>query len=167
LDWQTIFWYLPGILKGLVLNTNYTYTWSQSKYPTTDIHAQFDPKTYKTIFTNIDSFYIDRLIDQPEHVFNLSLGYDYKGFSARVSMNYQSNMSRGYSKHMEYRRYTGKYMRWDFSVKQSLPVKGLQIYANVNNINKRVDKNYVYGASFPVREQYYGMTVTVGLRWRL
>jgi outer membrane receptor protein involved in Fe transport len=167
LDWQTVFWYLPGILKGLVLNTNYTYTWSQSKYPTTDIHAQFDPQTYKTIFSNVDSFYVDRLIDQPEHVFNLSLGYDYKGFSARVSMNYQSNMSRGYSKHMEYRRYTGKYIRWDFSVKQSLPVKGLQIYANMNNINKSVDKDYVYGASFPVREQYYGMTVTVGLRWRL
>ena len=33
LDWQTHFWYLPGVLSGLVLDVNYTHTNSKAKYP--------------------------------------------------------------------------------------------------------------------------------------
>ena len=32
LDWQTNFWYLPSLLKGLVLNVNYTYIKSETEY---------------------------------------------------------------------------------------------------------------------------------------
>ena len=34
-DWQTRFWYLPGPLRGLVLNANYTVTESEVQYPRT------------------------------------------------------------------------------------------------------------------------------------
>ncbi len=34
-DWQTHFWYLPGVLSGLVLNVNYTHVFSKAKYPFT------------------------------------------------------------------------------------------------------------------------------------
>ena len=41
IDYQTRFWYLPGALKGLVFNANYTMSTSQVKYPTV-ITGYFD-----------------------------------------------------------------------------------------------------------------------------
>ena len=35
---------------------------------------------------------MDRLIDQPNDIFNFSLGYDYKGFSGRFSMLYMDDI---------------------------------------------------------------------------
>jgi len=67
LDYQTRFWYLPSVFSGLVLNANYTVTQSEVKYPRTIIEYEIDwgpPLTTTT--SNIDTFYIDRLIDQPE-----------------------------------------------------------------------------------------------------
>lgn len=167
-DLQTVFWFLPGPLKGLVLNTNYTFTHSESKYKTTEIDKRMDPNTFLTTITNIDSFFVDRLVDQPGHVVNVSLGYDYKGFSVRVSMNYQSDMFRGISLFPEERRYSQGLMRWDLAIKQSLPVPGLQVYANVNNITGVIETDVMGTASrLPVHNEFYGTTFTLGLRWRL
>ncbi len=167
-DLQTVFWFLPGPLKGLVLNTNYTYTNSNAKYKTTKVDKRMDPNTFLTVITNVDSFFVDRLVDQPTHVINVSLGYDYKGFSARVSMNYQSDMFRGISLYPEGRRYSKGVTRWDLAIKQSLPVKGLQLYANVNNISAVIEEDLQGTATrWPVHKEYYGTTVTLGLRWRI
>ena len=37
IDYQTRFWYLPNVLRGLVFNANYTRTNSEVKYPRTVI----------------------------------------------------------------------------------------------------------------------------------
>ena len=81
IDYQTRFWYLPNLLRGLVFNANYTRTESEVKYPRTVIEQEiiFDP-SFQVITSNVDSFYVDRLLDQPKDIINLSLGYDYKGF---------------------------------------------------------------------------------------
>ena len=93
IDYQTRFWYLPGMLSGLVFNTNYTRTTSQVKYPRTTIDYVISwVPSFSLVTVNLDSFYVDRLIDQPSDIFNYSLGYDYKGFSARFSMLYMSDV---------------------------------------------------------------------------
>ncbi|MCK5794016.1 MAG: TonB-dependent receptor, partial [Anaerolineales bacterium] len=167
-DLQTVFWFLPGPLKGLVLNTNYTYTHSESKYKTTEIDKRMDPNTFLTTITNIDSFFVDRLRDQPAHVVNVSLGYDYKGFSVRVSMNYQSDMFRGISLFPEERSYSDGLTRWDVALKQELPVPGLQVYANVNNITGVIETDIMGTATrLPVHKEFYGTTFTLGVRWRM
>ena len=167
-DWQTSFWYLPGALKGLILNTNYTYTHSEAIYKTNKIDNRIDPITWMPIITNIDSFFVDRLVNQATHTINVALGYDYKGFSGRVSMNHQSDMFRGVSRYPEDRRYSLPLTRWDISLKQALPWDGFQVYANFNNITAAIEKNIQNQAvQLPSSSLYYGTTITMGVRWRL
>jgi hypothetical protein len=67
----------------------------------------------------------------------------------------------------EERSYTADYMRFDLSLKQDLPVKGLQAFLNMQNITGTIDKTYQRSLSYPTYLQSYGMTFDLGLRWRL
>ena len=98
----------------------------------------FDP-SFQVVTLNLDSLYIDRLLDQPRDIINLSLGYDYKGFSGRLSMNYISNVFSTTNFWPGLREDTDAYRRYDLSVKQKLPVKGLELYLNVSNLTEAVD----------------------------
>lgn len=140
LDYQTRFWYLPSFLRGLVFNANYTRTTSEVKYPRTVIETQiiFDP-SFQVVTYNLDSLYVDRLLDQPRDIINYSLGYDYKGFSGRLSMNYISNVFSTTNFWPGLREDTDAYRRYDLSMKQKLPVKGLELYLNISNLTEAVD----------------------------
>ena len=140
IDYQTRFWYLPRLLRGLVFNANYTRTSSEVKYPRTVIETKviFDP-SFQVITQNLDSLYVDRLLDQPRDIVNISLGYDYKGFSGRLSMNYISNVFSTTNFWPGLREDTDAYRRYDLSVKQKLPVKGLELYLNISNLTEAVD----------------------------
>ena len=139
IDYQTRFWYLPGMLSGFVFNANYTKTTSEVKYPRTTIGYDFT--VFPLAFTNTDSFYVDRLIDQPNDIINLSLGYDYKGFSGRLSMLYMSDVFISTDFWPGLRQTTDAYRRYDLSMKQKLPLKGLELYLNISNLNEAVDIN--------------------------
>ena len=146
IDYQTRFWYLPGMLSGLVFNANYTRSLSEVKYPRTTIDYQITwVPSFQIVTVNLDSFYVDRLIDQPNDIFNYSLGYDYKGFSARVSMLYMSDVFKTTNFWPELRQTTDSYRRYDFSMKQKLPVKGLELYLNISNITEAIDVTRLRG----------------------
>lgn len=164
-EWQTHFWYLPQPLSGLVMNVNYTHIFSGAKYP----YTLTKPGTLATKWlpSHVDTFYTDRLINQPNDIVNLALGYDYKGFSTRVSMIYQSQVFSGTNFWPEMRASKDKYLRWDFSVKQTLPWYGMEAFFNLNNLNSESDVNFIRGSGFPNSESDYGMTADLGLRWRL
>ncbi len=168
IDWQTHFWYLPGLLKGLVLNANYTHIFSEARYPRSYFHVThlYEGPPW-CIKANVDTFYTNRLIEQPDDIINLSLGYDFKGFSIRLSMLYQENVFKGDNFWPELRSITDDYLRWDLSAKQILPWYGLQIFGNINNIFGERDTNVIQGSLFPVAEQHYGTTADLGLRLRL
>lgn len=163
-DWQTHFWYLPNPLKGLVLDVNYTHIFSSAKYPYTITKMGVYP-TYIT--THVDTFYTDRLINQPNDIVNLSIGYDYKDFSVVVSTIYQANVFNQTNFWPELRADKAKYLRWDLSAKQDLPWFGLEAFFQLNNINSESDIYLVRGSGFPNSEEDYGMTANLGLRWRL
>ena len=95
------------------------------------------------------------------------MGYDYKGFSARVSMLYQDDILSSVDFWEELRSSTDKYIRWDISAKQKLPIKGLQIFLNLNNITNSYDRSLIYGSRFPESEESYGMTADFGIRYNL
>ena len=169
LDWQTHFWYLPDPLSGLVLSVNYTHIFSSAKYLKTDAiyHSPANPRTEKGYYTLVNTFYTDRLLDQPNDIANLAVGYDLKGFSIRVSMLYKTDVFTGEDFWPELRSHTSKYVRWDLALKQVLPWKGLQVYFDMNNINGEDDISIIQGAGFPNSEQDYGMTADLGFRWSL
>ena len=124
----------------MVFNANYTRTTSEVKYPRTVIETQiiFDP-SFQVVTYNLDSLYVDRLLDQPRDIINYSLGYDYKGFSGRLSMNYISNVFSTTNFWPGLREDTDAYRRYDLSMKQKLPVKGLELYLNISNLTEAVD----------------------------
>lgn len=159
LDWQTHFWYLPRPFKGLVLNLNYTHVRSRAEYPYVYAGA--------TSATDIDTSFIDRLLYQPNHIFNCALGYDYKGFSIRVSLLYQDDVFAGVSQWPQLRVTTAAYRRWDISVRQKLPY-GFQIYGDINNLNRERDYQVLQMyPRIPSNAATYGLTANVGIRWQL
>ena len=165
-DWQTRFWFLPGMLSGIVLNANYTIIESEVKYPRTVVDSKIDWSTFPPVVTksNIDTSYVDRLIDQPKKIINFSIGYDYKGFSGRLSMLHKSDIFMSTNFWPELRVNTDDYTRWDISVKQELPIKGLSVFMNVNNITETVDVNRFKYGSLSL-EQRYGRTADLGFKY--
>ena len=159
-DWQTHFWYLPAPLNGLVLSVNYTHSFSRARYPFQTPAADG--------YTAIDSAYTDRLIYQPEDIFNMTIGYDYKDFSLRLSMLYTDDVFSYATQNEQERANTAPYQRWDLSFKQGLPWFALQLYGNLSNINYSRDKSVLqlYPAT-PTRIEEYGLTAELGLRWNL
>lgn len=163
-DWETHFWYLPGPLSGLVLSANYSHIYSQGKYPYTYINVK---SQYPFRADTISTYFSDRLLNQPNEVANLAVGYDYGAFSARISMLYQSNVFEAYNFWPELRSGTDKYLRWDASVKQGLPWYGLQLFFDLYNINGARDITLNQGSNFPSAEDHYGMTADLGIRLQL
>jgi hypothetical protein len=159
-DWQTHFWYLPAPFSGLVLGVNYTHIFSEAVYPYTVIQRVGRQSVY------VDTSFTDRLLDQPNDVANFSLGYDYQGFSIRVSMLYQSDIFTGVNFWPQLRSHTSAYTRWDLAVKQELPWYGLQLFCNLNNINGANDVSVIQGGGVPLAEQQYGLTAEAGIRFR-
>lgn len=166
LSWQTHFWYLPGILNGLVFNINYTHVFSSATYPAVIFIV---PPGYRTKVP-VDTTFNAPLLYQPDKILNLSLGYDYLGFSIRVSMIYQSDIFTGPSVEPVYTQLhtsTAAYQRWDLSVKQELPWLGLQIFGDINNLNSRDDISVIHASTgVPSSQQSYGLNGDLGLRWQ-
>lgn len=164
LDWQTHFWYLPRPFDGLVLNVNFTHIFSKAQYPITIKEKLGQGPFAPTII--LDTTFTDRLLDQPDNILNLSLGYDFGGFSIRVSMLYTDNIFAGSSFWPQLRTTTSAYTRWDLSVKQELPWLGLQVYGDLNNINGASDQAFINGSNVRVPQsmQSYGLTGDLGIR---
>ena len=174
MDYQTRFWYLPGLLNGLVLNANYTLIKSDVKYPRNilDQFFDWDATPPRVITTVIDTFYVDRLIDQPKKIINISLGYDYKGFSGRLSMLYKTDVFKQTNFWPELRESTDDYRRWDLSLKQKLPIQGLELFFNGSNLTEATDVNRFRGSTNVninkpalTLEQYYGKTFDLGFKY--
>jgi len=163
---QTQFWYLPAPFKGLVFNANYTHIFSETQYPRTTVQSFYDLQTGTFTKTNKDTSYTSRMLDQPKDIVNMALGYDYKGFSARLSMLYQDNVFSSNNFWPELRATTDDYLRWDISIKQKLPLRNLDFTLNFVNLNARNDINLNRGTLSPTLRENYGRNIIAGLRYK-
>lgn len=167
LDWQTHFWFLPSFLKGIVLSVNYTHINSTTSYPFQTSVKNGSGPFAQTVF--VDSTRVGRMPNQPDDIFNLTIGYDVGGFSARLSYVYTDNVLVGVNRtYDELDSYTAAYKRWDLTAYQKLPwLKGqLQLYLNVNNITNTPDRAFTSELQKLSSLQYYGRTVDLGLRYQ-
>ena len=165
-EWQTHFWYLPKPFDGLVLNINYTHIFSEANYPRSIVYTSYDDEG-NMVQTVSDTFYTARMLDQPNDVLNLVLGYDFAGFSARVSLLYQDNIFKRPDFWMQQRVYSAKYTRWDISLKQDLPWYGIQLLFNINNLTGQSERDVNQKTLYPANEEHYGMSADLGLRVRI
>ncbi|MEW6508246.1 MAG: TonB-dependent receptor [Bacteroidota bacterium] len=165
-EWQTNFWYLPEPFNGLVLNVNYTHIFSEANYPKSHLVTYLDENWVQQTYS-VDTFYTSRLLYQPNDIINIALGYDYRGFSMRVSMLYQDNIFKRPDFWYQNRIHSDKYIRFDFSAKQMLPWYGIQVYFNLNNIGSEDDVDINQKTGHTTLQQSYGMSADLGLRIKL
>ncbi len=109
-DWQTHFWYLPEPFSGLILSINYTHIFSQANYPKSIVNVTYD-ENGNFVKTVLDTSYTTRLLDQPNDILNLAVGFDYGGFSLRMSLLYQDNIFKHPDFWMQNRVNSAKYTR--------------------------------------------------------
>jgi TonB-dependent receptor len=166
-DFQTRLWYLPGILKGIVLGANYTLISSEATYPWRDTFTVTNPSPPPRFIPDVvDSTRTGRLINQPDNILNAYFGFDYRGFSTRVSYTFIENAVSNIGRFDEQDGYTRNYSRFDFSARQQLPIMGLEMYLDVNNLNSETNVSAQKTIGGFTNQQLYGLTANLGFRFR-
>jgi len=167
IDIQHTFWYLPAPLNGLLIGVNYTHISSDARYPFLLPVTTYRPRPLPPLTEVVDSSRSGRLIDQPNDVANAWVGYDYEGFSARMSFLFQGNAVNFIGNYPEQDGFTRNYFRMDASVKQTLPWLGIQLYLDLFNINNQDNASAQESIGGFTNEQNYGLTANLGVRYTL
>jgi len=165
-EWQTSFWYLPEPFNGLVFLVNYTHIFSEASYPRSNVNVTYDEEG-NMVRSVTNTPYTTRLLNQPNDIVNMSIGYDYRGFAARMSMLYQDNIFKRPDFWLQNRVSSASVTRWDLMVKQELPWSGLQVYLSLSNLTGIMETDVNQKTNLPANMQYYGMTGDLGMRIRL
>ncbi|MEZ4775918.1 MAG: TonB-dependent receptor [Bacteroidia bacterium] len=173
-DLQTSLKMLPKPLNGVVLSVNATRLWSRTYVPLFKKVTKYDPVLRRNV-VDFENSYIEfnetTLPDQVGWITNVSLGYDYKGFSARVSLIYQSSYLKSFSTAAELsgekytRRYVAKFLRYDASVSQKLG-KHLMLMASFANFANAKELEYQYLPQYVRSDNRYGMTIDLGIQYK-
>jgi TonB-dependent receptor len=165
LNWETNFWYLPGLWSNLVLDVNYTHIHSNTLYPYIIVGTKgIPPKPYATYATGEDA-----LVDQPNDIFNIRFGWDYKGFSTRLTCEFQGQILTSPDPEFEITNYYQQsQFKMDWSAKQKL-TNNLSVMADVSNLNNFIAQSNIHylGNLYPTDETSYGILVDIGLRYDL
>jgi hypothetical protein len=124
----------------------------------------------------VDTFFTNRLLHQANDIANVSLGYDLKGFSARVSFRFQGNVISSIGVRPEANSYTNNIYAFDCVVKQTIPLKygELEVFLNAINFTNVPQSRYsthkkeLGGPDVDVLtyERFTGRQFQLGLRFR-
>jgi len=165
-DWQANFLWLPGPLSGVVFNANVSRIFSDTEVERVRATTEVGPPpfyiptvTYSTVRQEV------QLLDQPDWVANVSLGYDRGPFSGRVSVLYQEGNLTGYGSNDRTLSYFDTYVRWDAQASYRV-VPALSLFAQLNNLTDRPDIALQSTGRFLSEEESYGRSFNVGLRFR-
>lgn len=168
---QTNLKFLPKPFNGIVLNANLSRLFSETtkftnKYIVTDSLIRFDPKTGPVFYSYNESN--ERKITIPGQVpliFNMSVGYEAKGFSVRLSGNYQGQYlifpAENYLGLND--QYRDAFWRWDLALKQKI-TDNIEVYFNANNLNNMVESTHLKKVYLPVKSVVTGPMISYGVR---
>ena len=172
LDLQLQFRKLNNFLKGIVFSANLTLMDSKMNYFETLKSREKNPnyvaggteKPFNPI--NSEIVYNDRLLNQPSLLFNVSLGYDYKRFSGRISCNYQDGVliSEQHRQDAADTESTRSFTKWDAQLKYNLSKK-FALYATFSNFTNSSDRKRRDITNYPTNVEYYGSTFYLGFRY--
>ncbi len=165
LDWQANLLWLPGPLSGIVFNANYARIFSETQIERLSAKTVAEPPFYipKTTYS---TYYVTLgMLDQPDHVANVSLGYDKGKFSGRVSFLYQEGNLTSYGSNDGNVAFFDTYTRWDAQISYRL-LPSLTVYSQLNNLTDRPDTSVQSTARFLRNQEFYGSSFNLGLRYR-
>lgn len=167
IDFQTNLRFLPKAFHSFVVNINYARLFSKTEsfFLTSEtILINQLPPIFETTFTN--NVREVPLPSQAPHVLNISIGYDRKKFSSRISGTYQGTQASGYSSNKDFDRFILSFWRWDASVKQRFK-DNWSVFLNINNFTNQQDISFTRSEEFRNTVETYGMTATIGLQYRI
>jgi outer membrane receptor protein involved in Fe transport len=160
------------VLKGFVLDVNITVIESKTKYPYFEnVVIGIDNSGFipRDIIGYEYSLREGKVAGQPSFISNVILGWDYKGFSSRISYRFQGKTLSGLDAKLSFEDgYTDEFQMLDVSFTQRI-AKGLDIYLNASNLTNHIDKDYrIYPGNLrmPLNNQYYGSRAQLGARYR-
>jgi TonB-dependent receptor len=187
LDWQSSFWSLPRPFNGIVINANFTLT--ESEFSQVDEYQKVTPipglPPYLWPVEARDTIKVSSLFDAPRYTVNVTLGYDFKGFSARFSYTHNSESFNEYIGQTtdittpEATKMRASLNVFDLSMTQKVPwVKNLQLFLNISNIFETYNNQFFIkrtpgadsfekGDTLPLEEEYFGRRTIIGLRYNL
>lgn len=144
--------FLPGnFLKGFGIYTNYTFTRSSAK----GIYNEDGD-----LRSNI------ALPGTAPHMFNASLSWENKKFSARLSLNYAAAYIDELGGNDFEDRFYDKQVFLDANASYTI-VKWLRVFAEVNNITNQPLRYYQGTASQTMQMEYYRQRINAGLKFDL
>jgi len=150
-EYNTHFNFLPSPFNRFVLGFNLTRLWSGTYYMVwkriegivmyKDVRPTLVVDFNKSYYQKTES----RMPSQVDWTANTWLGYDFKGFSGRISMAYQGNRLTGINPNTDkkgYYTYTDNYLRFDVTAKQKITRK-ISVLLNLNNITNATERDIV------------------------
>jgi TonB-dependent receptor len=149
--WQQQLRFLPGVLSGLGVYANYSYTFSE---------AEITGLEERTV----------RLPEQVPHVFNAALSFTSGGFFAQLSANYQDDWLDEIASNPADDRWRAKTLTFDASASQRL-TSALTAFVDVHNITNQGTGEF-YGARSNQyhrgrSKDFHGWWANLGVRFRL
>jgi TonB-dependent receptor len=153
LELQTNFLMLPIPFNGLILNGNISFMKSETIVPFININNPLD--TTRTV----------SMPGQTNEIANLTIGYEKRGFSARISLIYQGKSLYAVGLAPDLDSYTAPYYRWDMAVQQKFAY-GFSIYFNIYNLTNVKDESYLGVEGLPTSLQEYGFNANLGIKYR-
>lgn len=187
ISFQQHFTYLPGLMNGFGVSTNYGYTNSQAKLPPY-VNLQ-DPNNIPPVGTisgpnRGPDGSTTPLLRQSPNTFNFSPTYDKRGLSVRLGMVYNQAEIYSYSynagrdaKPFDYSNgrgggingpngdtYLYSHLQIDLQGTYKLP-KGFTAVAYGLNLNNEVFGFYQGQSIYPIQREFYKQTFGGGLRW--
>lgn len=167
-EWETNFWYLPVPFSFFSLNANFTILRSQQQYPFTRLYTtyQYNSSGRPTATLHrVDSSITDAMLNQPNSIANVSLGFNYQGLNAWLSFQYNGKTLTGWTDQRELIPYRGSFYEWDFQLTQALPVNGMEVLFDLANISNYQQENLMLGDPRFTYQDSYGWTSDLGLRY--
>lgn len=159
-----------NILKGFVFDVNLTFIDSKTKNPFfKEIidRSGFIPRVVGYEYNTRDA----KIASQPDFISNFIIGYDFKGFSSRISYRRQgSTVLDSAGEQLTFRQnYKRDLELIDISLRQKF-MKNFEIFVNATNISNYVDERYAVFNNehrLPLNLNYFGNRIKFGLRYRL
>jgi len=176
IDLQSNLQFLPSPFDGIVISANYTFLDSETFFPISIIETM---DVFPFTSTVRDTIRSGNMPGQVDHLVNLAIGYEKKGFSARVSMYYQGEslfvdeevdpwrLARSVGAIPEKDNYVGATTRWDLVVKQNIK-DNWQVFFYMNNFTNAKEQKYLAGSNnrkLITSNFVYGMTIDLGLTY--
>lgn len=171
LELQSVLKFLPAPLNGIVVNVNYSRQYTEALYQNTRdtiiyyvVPGSPIPGSRKDY---VEEFRTAPMVHQTPDMFNFSIGYDYKGFSGRVSAIFQNTRISSINVESELKdEYIYKTWQWDASLKYTFK-KRYTVFALLNNFSNRADITYIYDTEYFTKNKQYGYNIICGVQVEL